>query len=210
MDRPTVPPALIAGHRRRQLPAVMNILLALIGREKSGKGVYLDIAMSDAMFTFAWLALATRFSSGKPVEPEKLRHFGGSPRYQLYPRPGGKLVACGALEQKFWESFCATIELPRNSSTTRANPKATIEAVRAIIVSETAAHWKPLFAKADCCVTIMASIEEAISDPHFVKRGLFDHKVSAPGGRQCRRCRCRSRRRSGSRKRRVASRHSAN
>jgi alpha-methylacyl-CoA racemase len=55
--------------------------------------------------------------------------------------------------------------------------------VRAIIAAETASHWKPLFAKADCCVTIMATIEEAIADPHFVKRGLFDHKVSAPDGR---------------------------
>ncbi|HLL27683.1 MAG TPA: CaiB/BaiF CoA-transferase family protein [Xanthobacteraceae bacterium] len=182
MERPTVPPALIADIGGGSFPAVMNILLALIGRQKSGKGAYLDIAMSDAMFTFAWLALATRFATGKAIEPDKLRHFGGSPRYQLYPTSGGKLVACGALEQKFWESFCATIGLPKEFVDDRRDPKATIEAVRAIIASETAEHWRPLFAKADCCVTIMASIEEALHDPHFVARGLFEHKVSAPGG----------------------------
>jgi crotonobetainyl-CoA:carnitine CoA-transferase CaiB-like acyl-CoA transferase len=180
MDRPTVPPALIADIGGGSFPAVMNILLGLIGREKTGEGVYLDIAMSDAMFTFAWLALATRFSSGKEVEPEKLRHFGASPRYQLYPTAGGKLVACGALEQKFWQSFCATIGLPKEFVDDTRDPKATIEAVRAIIASETASHWKPLFAKADCCVTIMASLEEALHDPHFVARGLFDRKISAP------------------------------
>jgi alpha-methylacyl-CoA racemase len=183
MDRPTVPPALIADIGGGSFPAVMNILLALIGRGKTGEGAYLDIAMSDAMFTFAWLALASRFSTGKPVEPEKLRHFGGSPRYQLYPTAGGKLVACGALEQKFWESFCATIGLPKEFVDDTRDPQATIEAVRAIIAAETASHWKPLFAKADCCVTIMATIEEAIADPHFVKRGLFDYQVSAPDGR---------------------------
>src|SRR5437868_1297849 len=144
MDRPTVPPALIADIGGGSFPAVINILLALIGREKSGKGVWLDIAMSDAMFTFAWLALATRFSSGKPIEPDKLRHFGASPRYQLYPTAGGKLVACGALEQKFWESFCATIGLPKEFVDDTRDPTATIAAVRAIIASETAAHWKPL------------------------------------------------------------------
>ena len=183
MDRPTVPPALIADIGGGSFPAVINILLALIGRAKTGKGVHLDVAMSDAMFTFAWLALAARFSSGKEIDPDQLRHFGGSPRYQLYPTAGGKLVACGALEQKFWESFCATIGLPKEFVDDMRDPKATIEAVRAIIASETAAHWRPLFAKADCCVTIMATIEEALADPHFVKRGLFDHKVAAPDGR---------------------------
>jgi len=181
-DRPTVPPALIADIGGGSFPAVINILLALIGRQKSGKGVWIDVAMTDAMFTFAWLALATRFATGREIDPEKLRHFGGSPRYQLYPTAGGKLVACGALEQKFWESFCATIGLPKELVDDSRDPKTTIDAVRAIIASETAAHWAPLFAKADCCVTIVASIEEALHDRHFVERGLFERKVAAPDG----------------------------
>src|SRR5262249_55246568 len=41
-DRPTVPPALIADIGGGSFPAVMNILLALIGRQKSGKGVWID------------------------------------------------------------------------------------------------------------------------------------------------------------------------
>ena len=183
MERPTVPPALIADIGGGSFPAVMNILLGLLGRQKSGKGVWIDVAMSDAMFTFAWLALAPRFSTGKEVEPDKLRHFGGSPRYQLYPTSDGKLVACGALEQKFWESFCGVIQLDKALVEDLRDPKATVEAVRKIIASKPAAHWKPLFAKADCCVTIMASIEEALHDPHFVERGLFERKISAPDGR---------------------------
>lgn len=183
MDRPTVPPALIADIGGGSFPAVINILLALLAREKTGKGTYIDIAMSDAMFTFSWLALATRFATGKAVEPDKLRHFGGSPRYQLYPTAGSKLVACGALEQKFWESFCAAIELPKEFVDDRKDPRATIEAVRAVISSQPAAHWAPLLAKADCCVTIVSSVEEALSDPHFVQRGLFEHQIKSPDGK---------------------------
>ena len=183
LDQPTVPPALIADIGGGSFSAVMNILLALIARGKTGNGTYLDVAMSDAMFTFAWLALAARFASGAPVDPDKLRHFGGSPRYQLYPTAGGKLVACGALEQKFWESFCTTIDLAKEFVDDTRNPKATMEAVRAIIASQPASHWKPLFAKADCCVTIMVSIEDALSDPHFVQRGLFEHQIAAPDGK---------------------------
>jgi crotonobetainyl-CoA:carnitine CoA-transferase CaiB-like acyl-CoA transferase len=179
-DRPTVPPALIADIGGGTFPAVINILLALIAREKSGEGSYLDIAMSDAMFTFGWLALAARAAQGKPVDPATLRHFGGSPRYQLYPTAGGKLVACGALEQKFWDVFCAAIGLPEELRDDKRDPQATMEAVRTIIIGETAAHWRPIFAKADCCVTIVATLEEALNDPHFTERGLFGRNVTLP------------------------------
>lgn len=181
-DRPTVPPALIADIGGGTFPAVINILLALIARAKTGEGSYLDIAMTDAMFTFAWLALAARWANGKPVDPGTLRHFGGSPRYQLYPTAGGRLVACGALEQKFWDAFCAAIGLPKEFADDKRDPKATIEAVRTIIIGETASHWRPIFAKADCCVTIMSTIEEALADPHFSERGLFGRNVTLPDG----------------------------
>ena len=181
-DRPTVPPALIADIGGGTFPAVINILLALLAREKTGEGSRLDIAMTDAMFTFAWLALATRWASGKPIDPGTLRHYGGNPRYQLYATAGGKLVACGALEQKFWETFCAAIGLPEEFADDKRDPQATIQAVRTIIVGETADHWRPIFAKADCCVTIVSSIEEALADPHFRERGLFGREVKMPDG----------------------------
>src|SRR5204862_3210616 len=63
-----------------------------------------------------------------------------------------------------------------------ADPAATKAAVAAIIARETAEHWRPKFAAADCCVTIMASLEEALHDPHFVERGLFAHKVAGRSG----------------------------
>jgi crotonobetainyl-CoA:carnitine CoA-transferase CaiB-like acyl-CoA transferase len=181
-NRPTVPPALIADIGGGTFPAVINILLALIAREKTGKGSYIDIAMSDAMFTFSWLALAARWAAGKPVDPAMLRHFGGSPRYHIYPTAGGKLVACGALEQKFWDAFCAAINLPEEFADDKRDPATTIDAVRTIIIGETAEHWRPIFAKADCCVTIVSTIEEALNDPHFIERGLFGRNISMPDG----------------------------
>jgi crotonobetainyl-CoA:carnitine CoA-transferase CaiB-like acyl-CoA transferase len=181
-DRPTVPPALIADIGGGTFPAIINILLALIAREKTGEGTHLDIAMTDAMFTFSWLALAARWASGQPIDPDKLRHFGGSPRYQLYATAGGKLVACGALEQKFWEKFCSVIGLDEEFIDDKRDPKATMDAVRTIIIGETAEHWRPIFAKADCCVTIVSTIEEALNDPHFIERGLFAHSIAMPDG----------------------------
>jgi crotonobetainyl-CoA:carnitine CoA-transferase CaiB-like acyl-CoA transferase len=181
-DRPVVPPGLIADIAGGSFPAFSNILLALIAREKTGRGVHIDVAMSDAMFTFAWFALATFYTTGRNPQPGELRHNGGSPRYQIYPTSDGRLVACGALEDHFWLAFTNAIGLPPELTDDERNTNATRDAVRKIIGSKPASHWKPIFAAADCCVTIVASIEEALADPHFVQRGLFDRRVSGPDG----------------------------
>src|ERR1700732_4279237 len=61
---PTVPPALIADIGGGSFPAGINILLALRQRDTTGEGCHLDIAMTDAMFTFAWHALAAGQATG--------------------------------------------------------------------------------------------------------------------------------------------------
>ena len=55
-DAPVVPPMLVADIAGGSFPAVINILLALRARDQSGQGCHLDIAMTDAMFTFGWAA----------------------------------------------------------------------------------------------------------------------------------------------------------
>jgi crotonobetainyl-CoA:carnitine CoA-transferase CaiB-like acyl-CoA transferase len=179
---PVVPPALIADIGGGTFPAVMNILLALIARQKTGEGAYIDIAMADAMFTFAWMGLATLHGTGKAAGPTELVVAGGSPRYQIYPTKDGKFVACGALEQKFWMGFCAAIGLDKEFANDFKNPAATKQAVRELIGKETAVHWQPKLAAADCCATIVATLEEALADEHFVKRGLFSEKVTSADG----------------------------
>ena len=181
-ERPVVPPALVADIGGGSFPAVINILLALRQRDQTGKGCHLDIAMTDTMFTFAWLALAEGFASGQYPEAGQSKLAGGSPRYQLYPTRDGKFAACGALEDHFWAAFTTAIGLDPALKDDSKNPQATHVAVSKIIASKTADVWRPLLAKADCCVTIVASLEEAIRDPHFVQRGLFASKVSAPSG----------------------------
>lgn len=182
LDRPVIPPALVADIGGGTMPAVINILLALRQRDATGEGVYLDVAMTDAMFTFAWYAYAIGNATGKFPPPGALRLVGALARYQLYPTKDGRIVACGAVEQKFWLAFCDVIGLPAALRDDAATPEATKKAAAELVARETAAHWAPKFAAADCCVTIMVSLEEALHDPHFVARGLFAHQVAGPSG----------------------------
>jgi crotonobetainyl-CoA:carnitine CoA-transferase CaiB-like acyl-CoA transferase len=182
-DRPVVPPALVADIAGGSFPAVLNILLALRQRDQTGQGCHLDIAMADAMFTFAWYALAVAQATGRYPAPGELLLAGGSPRYQLYPTADGKLIACAALEQKFWTAFVAAIGLPSDVANDFVDPAATKAAVAAIIVEKPADDWRPRLAAADCCATIVATLEEALADPHFIERGLFAHRVAGATGR---------------------------
>jgi crotonobetainyl-CoA:carnitine CoA-transferase CaiB-like acyl-CoA transferase len=183
VDHPVVPPMLAADIAGGSFSAVINILLALRARDQSGQGSFIDIAMTDAMFTFGWYALALGSASGKFPKPGEMWLVGGSPRYQLYPAKDGKIVACGAIEQKFWLAFTATIGLAAEFIDDKRDPQATRAAVAKLIVARTSEEWRPIFAAADCCVTVVVSLEQAMLDPHFVARGLFAHTVETASGK---------------------------
>src|SRR5215510_913866 len=181
--RPVVPPMLAADIAGGSFPAVINILLALRSRDQSGQGCRIDIAMTDAMFTFTWAALALGVATGKFPKPGDLWLVGESPRYQIYPTKDGKLIACGALEQKFWISFVNAISLPTQFSDDTRDPTATRDAVARLIAARTSEDWRPIFAAADCCTTVVTPLEEAMRDPHFVDRGLFAHRAATASGK---------------------------
>jgi len=182
-DHPIVPPMLAADIAGGSFPAVINILLALRARDQSGQGCRIDIAMTDAMFTFTWAALAIGVATGKFPKPGDLWLVGGSPRYQIYPTKDGKLIACGALEPKFWAAFTQAVGLPKKFVDDARDPKATRDAIAKLILARTSDEWRPIFAAADCCATVIVSLEEAMRDPHFVARGLFAHQVGTESGK---------------------------
>ena len=52
------------------------------------------------------------------------------------------------------------------------------------IVAESTAFWRTVFAAADCCCCPVASLQDAIANPHFIQRGLFAHHVTSDDGRR--------------------------
>jgi crotonobetainyl-CoA:carnitine CoA-transferase CaiB-like acyl-CoA transferase len=182
-EHPVVPPMLAADIAGGSFPAVINILLALRAREQRGQGCFIDIAMTDAMFTFGWNALAIGSATGQFPKPGEHWLTGGSPRYQLYVTKDKQFVACGALEPKFWDSFTKAIGLAPDFIDDKRDPMATRDAIARIVAARTADEWKPVFAKADCCVSVLVPLENALRDPHFVERGLFAHHVALGSGK---------------------------
>jgi alpha-methylacyl-CoA racemase len=156
-SQPVIPPVLIADIAGGSYPAVMNILLALRERERTGRGRHLDVSMTDNLFPLML---------GRSVVT------GVSARYRLYVTKDGRMLAVGALEQKFWDTFCAVIDLDPRLRDDAIDPKATASRVAEVVASETADTWARRIDGRDCCCSIVASVEEAMNDPHFAARAV--------------------------------------
>lgn len=180
--RPVVPPALIADTAGGAYPAVLNILLALEERRRTGRGRHLDVAMADNLFPLMFWAIAEGLITGTWPGNGEGYVAGGSPRYGLYPTKDGKVVAAAPLEQKFWDTFCDVIGLEAALRDDRKNSAATKARVAAIIAAETADVWRSRFAGKDCCCSIVASLGDALADPHYAARGVFHHLLANPEG----------------------------
>src|SRR6185295_18323372 len=178
---PVPPAALVADIGGGSYPAVVNILLALRNRERTGRGCKLDIAMADNLFTFMYWAMGDGLSAGRWPQPGKALVTGGSPRYRVYRTRDDRFIAAAPLEEKFWQTFCDAIALPASARDDGRDPEATIRAVAERIRGKTAAEWRAVFAGKDLCCNVVSSIEEALADPQFRARGLFGLELTAEG-----------------------------
>ncbi len=180
---PVLPPVLVADIGGGAYPAVMNILLALKHRERTGVGCTLDIVMSENIFTWLYWAIGNGVAAGKWPRPNGELTTGGSPRYQIYQAADGRFLAVAPIEQKFWDTFCETIGLANELRDDQRDLDATRKAVAQVIASRTSDEWCACFAGKDVCCSIVATVEEALADGHFRERGVFSRVLEDAGRR---------------------------
>jgi crotonobetainyl-CoA:carnitine CoA-transferase CaiB-like acyl-CoA transferase len=178
---PVLPAALVADIAGGAYPAVMNILLALRERERSGMGCKLDIAMADNLFTLMYWGLGNGLVAGQWPRPGGDLVTGGSPRYNVYRTRDGRFLAAAPLEQKFWETFCELLDVPHALRDDARDPVATYAGVAERVQAKTGEELQALFRGKDVCCAIAVSLEDALRDPHFVIRGVFTHELVAGG-----------------------------
>lgn len=149
--KPTIPLAPVADIAGGSYPAFMNIVLALLNRQNTGRGCYIDISMAHTLIPLMYSAYA-RTVLGVKTTNEDLGYMGGSPRYQLYETADGRYLAVAAYEDKFWAQFCAAAGL---------NSSASHEDVKNRIAMETSDSWETLFEGKDVCCSVVVTPAEA-------------------------------------------------
>ena len=180
-ENPTLPPVLTADLAGGTYPAIVNILMALIGREKTGQGTYLDISMTDNLFMLTGWAQGQGNATGNWPKSGDSLVTGGSPRYQVYQTSDGRFVAAAPIEEKFWQTFCKLIDLPADLVDSKDVGKV-IAAIRAIIGAQTADFWAGVFKGQDCCCNIVNTLKEAVESEHARQRKIFEFDVIGDDG----------------------------
>ena len=166
---PVVPGILVSDIGGGAYPALVGILLALLARNTTGKGQYIDISMYDGSFFWLFNAAGTYFTSG--VTPTRGKEFtnGGSARYQVYPTKDGHYLAVGALEDHFWMNLCDLLDIedPGIRLHDWENADLAIEALTEKFKSKTSQEWAEAFQGKDVCANVIRDFGEAASDSHF-------------------------------------------
>src|SRR5687767_7626840 len=161
------------------LSALATMLIAMLGAQRSGQGVHVDVAMTDGLLAHHLFPNASVDSGVYPVAEHTLLT-GGVACYQIYQTSDRQHLAVGALELKFWQAFCEAAGLAELKSRhwelgeAPGSPSATetIELVAQRIAEHPLEHWLKAFERVDACVTPVLTPAEALSHPHHLARNL--------------------------------------
>jgi crotonobetainyl-CoA:carnitine CoA-transferase CaiB-like acyl-CoA transferase len=83
------------------LHGLAGVLMALLRRQQTGLGDYLDIAMHDSMLAGMPNILGPTMAENRQPNPRHERSTGGSAFYRLYETADGRHLALGGQEPKF-------------------------------------------------------------------------------------------------------------
>jgi crotonobetainyl-CoA:carnitine CoA-transferase CaiB-like acyl-CoA transferase len=156
--------------------AVQGILAALLAVRMGGPGRFVDVSMTHGVFAHNVMPLAALndAQAGDPPARAALLK-GGVPCYGVYRTGDGRWMAVGALELKFWQACCAVLGRPdlaqRHWQLGQVPGGADALAVRAeldaLFATRTQAEWSAAFGAADCCVSPVLTMAEALAHPLF-------------------------------------------
>jgi alpha-methylacyl-CoA racemase len=162
--------------------SVVGILAALHEVGRTGQGCVVDVAMTEASMPFAISAFGNLLGGHPPRRGDEPLT-GGLAIYATYETKDGKWVALGALEPKFWASFCAGAGIENDMSALMPGPhQAALKARLAdLFRSRTRAEWEAFGQAHDCCLEPVLAPEELERDPHLAARGVF-FEMASPWG----------------------------
>ncbi|MGX1202994.1 CaiB/BaiF CoA transferase family protein [Marinobacter sp. MBR-105] len=155
--------------------AVMGILAAVIKRQETGEGAFIDISMTDAAFALNAMAGAAALAGGQAQKPESGMLNGGT-FYDYYQTRDGRWLSVGSLEPQFSSRLCDTLGLGElKSYALSQKPEHQQElkaAIKQKIAARSLAEWQEVFAEVDACVEPVLTIEEAAEHPQLKARGM--------------------------------------
>ena len=151
--------------------ALVGILAALVERQRTQLGTFLDISMTEGVTGFLAAALAAHLGAGS-APPKRGADVltGGQAGYNVYTTADGGHLSVAPLEPKFWLAFCTKVG--RLDWLKRQFEPALRLELEALFLTKTRSEWESLLAKSDACVEPVLRPDELASHPIHRERNL--------------------------------------
>ncbi|EON62923.1 hypothetical protein W97_02149 [Coniosporium apollinis CBS 100218] len=163
-EKPYAPGNIIGDFAGGGAMCFLGILLALLGRNTSGRGQVVEANMVDGS---SYLATMPRLSLKRPIwEKERGENMldGGSPFYDTYETEDGKYMAVGALEPHFFAFLLKGLGLSEADLPGSRDDRSTWPALRELFgrrfKTKTRSQWEQIFDGTDACCTPVLTNDE--------------------------------------------------
>lgn len=176
-DGEPVVPGVASADATAGLTALSGVLMALIGRERTGRGDYLDIAMFDTLLPWCVHTAGSAITGGPSPRSSQQRSLGGAAFYQIYRTSDGRHIALGGREEKFVANLLTALgrkDLIPLGSVPAGDPQALLTTFLHDTFAQRARdEWVAWFADKDVAFAPVLDFREALDQPHVATRGLL-------------------------------------
>jgi crotonobetainyl-CoA:carnitine CoA-transferase CaiB-like acyl-CoA transferase len=152
----------------------MTVCAALFGRERTGRGAYLDLSLAETVLAWQSPTLTSALRPG--FEPERAANLlnGGAACYQIYRTADGRFVTLAAIEEKFWRNFCEAVGRPDwIARQWEPMPQtALIADLARLFAAKSAPEWETQLGPVDCCFGAVVPPGEVAAHPQIAARGM--------------------------------------
>ena len=173
---PVIPGTLVADFAGGGMAAAIGILAALMAREKTGKGQFVDVSMTDGIVELLFLWIAPYMNYGIESKRGETIFTGKYPWYNVYETKDGKYISVAAFETWFYANLCQLLgredfiqyqfdEGPKQDEMFRY--------FKQTFMTKTRDEWVEILRSKDTCVAPVNSIDEVVKDPHLLARGMI-------------------------------------
>lgn len=169
------------------LYAAYSIVSALLKRQQTGEGAYIDCSMLGSLIGVAALQTSEYFGTGNPGRRMGSAHPRNAP-YQAFKASDGYFVIAAG-NDKLWREVCAAIDQPHlaerpeflTQSLRARNQEALTEILEASFVTKTAAFWLAEMERRGVPASPINSYADVLRDPQVEHMGLIK-ELQLPNG----------------------------
>jgi len=172
---PVYPSVQIADLAGGTSQATIAILAAIIAREKTGRGQYLDVSMTDGVVFYLWTQAQQYLLTGISPQRGELPTGSDMAWMNIYTAADGKHFSVGCVEPWLWANLCRLVGredfIPEHFAPAQKQ-REMYHALSEVFVTKDRDEWVKLLDEADVCVSQVCTLEETFSDPQIKHRKL--------------------------------------